>query len=382
MTQPKNFAFGEDEKMLRDTARKFLEDNLPTEKLHRLVAHDPDPYRTCESAWDPALWQGIVELGWTTVIVPEDCDGMGMTLVALTSLVEECGRASLPSPFVVTAITSLVLRECTTDAAKQMLRSIATGTAATLAGTPKSGSWLAEDCDVTVSDGKLNGTAWFVQDARKVEHLIVKARAADGIALYALPVKAEGIEIIPDAIIDLTRDQAHINFSNVVVDDNHLLAAPGQGSAVLDKAEPGILTLVAADMCGAAEWQLQTTVEYTKVREQFDRQIGFFQAVKHPLVNVMIMIDHAKSLTYNAACAVDSEPENAAQYARMAKAKAAEVAAYASNRAIQFHGGIGFTWECFVHLYTKRQKHNQILYGDAMYQRAKLADLLMGPIAE
>ena len=95
----------------------------------------------------------------------------------------------------------------------------------------------------------------------------------------------------------------------------------------------------------------------------------------------MIMIDHAKSLTYNAACAVDSEPENAAKFARMAKARASDVAAFASNRSIQFHGGIGFTWECFVHLYTKRQKHNQILYGDASYQRARLADLLMGPVA-
>ena len=95
----------------------------------------------------------------------------------------------------------------------------------------------------------------------------------------------------------------------------------------------------------------------------------------------MIMIDQAKSLTYNAACAIDSEPENAEKFARMAKASASEMAAFASNRSIQFHGGIGFTWECFIHLYSKRQKHNQVLLGDAKYQRSKLADLLMGPIS-
>ena len=103
MTQAKNFAFGEDEKMLRDTARKFLQDNLPTDKLHQLVASDSDPYRESACLWDQDLWQHIVELGWTTVIVPEADGGMGMTLVALCALLEECGRVALPSPFLATA---------------------------------------------------------------------------------------------------------------------------------------------------------------------------------------------------------------------------------------------------------------------------------------
>jgi alkylation response protein AidB-like acyl-CoA dehydrogenase len=382
MSQPKNFAFGEDEKMLRDTARKFLEANLPTEKLHRLVAGNPDLYREPECLWDQDIWQQIVNLGWTTVIVPEEDGGMGMSLVALTALAEETGRAGLPSPFIVTANASLVLRECQSPTAHELLGQIAEGNkTATLAITPQNGSWLVEDSDVNMDNGVLNGTAWFVQDARKADTFLVKVNCAAGTALYKVTGDAPGVEIIPDAIVDLTRDQAHINFKDVKVTDDQLLAGPDTGRAVLERAEPGILTVVSADMCGAAEWQLQTTVEYTKIRQQFDRQLGFFQAVKHPLVNLMIMIDHAKSLTYNAACAVDTEPQKAAQYARMAKACAADAAAYASSRSIQFHGGIGFTWECFVHLYTKRQKHNQILYGDANYQRAKLADLLMGPIA-
>ncbi len=381
MTQPKNFAFGDDEKMLRDTARKFLQDSLPTDKLHQLVAGNPDLYRESESIWDEDLWQQIIELGWTTVIIPEANGGMGMSLVALAALIEECGRVGLPSPFMVTANASLVLRECNTAPASRLLGEVAQGKAVTLATTTQDGSWLASDCDVELGDGVLNGTVWFVQDARKVDSFIVKAKNSKGIALYEVDFDAENMEIIPDTIIDLTRDQAHIKFNNVQVSNEQLLAEAGQGCAALDRAEPGILALVSADICGAAEWQLQTTVEYTKVREQFGHPLGYFQAVKHPLVNLMIMIDHAKSLTYNAACAYDTEPENAAQFSRMAKARASDVAAFASNRSIQFHGGIGFTWECFVHLYTKRQKHNQILYGDASYQRAKLADLLMGPIA-
>jgi alkylation response protein AidB-like acyl-CoA dehydrogenase len=134
-------------------------------------------------------------------------------------------------------------------------------------------------------------------------------------------------------------------------------------------------------MCGAAEWQLQTTVEYATVRTQFDKPIAFFQAIKHPLVELMVMLDQARSLVYNAACAIDYEPELAEQYARMAKSSASDAAAFACTRSVQTHGGIGFTWECFVHLYFKRQKHNQALMGDGVYQRAKLADIMMGPIA-
>jgi alkylation response protein AidB-like acyl-CoA dehydrogenase len=116
-------------------------------------------------------------------------------------------------------------------------------------------------------------------------------------------------------------------------------------------------------------------------RQQFDHPLGFFQAVKHPLVDVMVQIDQAKSLVYNAACAVDEEPELAARYAHMAKASASETAAFASGRSVQCHGGIGFTWECFVHLYFKRQKHSQLLWGDAAWHRARLADILIGEVA-
>ena len=116
-------------------------------------------------------------------------------------------------------------------------------------------------------------------------------------------------------------------------------------------------------------------------RKQFDRPLGFFQAIKHPLVEVMVLIDEAKSLVYNAACACDSEPEKAAQYAHMAKASASDMAAYASSRSVQSHGGIGFTWECYVHLYFKRQKHSQMLWGDAAWHRARLADIVIGSVA-
>lgn len=381
MAQPKNFGFGEEEQMLRDSARKFFQDNFPTDKLHSLVAGNPEPNREPECLWDKELWQQMVELGWTTLAVPEEAGGIGMSAVAVVGLVEEAGRAAFPSPLISTINTTYLLSACGTDEANKALGTIAEGKTASMAITNQTGSWDSADTDVVEEGGALNGTAWFVQDAKKSDFFVVKAKTGSEIGLYVVPADAEGVTVIPDSIVDLTRDQAHVEFKNVAVSGDQIVAPAGAGVAALDKAEPAIIVVQAADMCGAAEWQLQTTVEYAKVREQFDRPIGFFQAVKHPLVDLMVMIDQSRSLTYNAACAIDNEPENAEKFARMANASASDTAAFGSSRSVQYHGGIGFTWECFVHLYFKRQKHNQALFGDAVHQRAKLADLMMGSAA-
>ncbi len=378
-TQPKNFGFGEDETMLRDSARKFFTDNCSADKLHGLVATDPDIHRSIDSVWDKDLWQQIVDLGWTAVCVPESAGGIGMPAVAAVALAEEAGRAAFPSPMLSTFNATFVLNNCQSEAASQALGEIASGKATTLAITDQAGSWDSLNTDVGVnSDGSLSGTAYFVQDAGKVEQLVVSAKSSAGIGLYLVDVQAAGVEMIADGIIDLTRDQAHVVFSNASATE---MAAPGTGNEIIDKAMPAILSIVSADMVGAGEWLLQTTIEYAKTRVQFDRPLGFFQAVKHPLVNVMLDIDRSKSLAYNAACAYDTDPDNAMGFAHMAKSQAGEMAVFSSSRAVQFHGGIGFTWECYVHLFFKRQMHNQVLYGDAKYHRALLADKVMGAAA-
>lgn len=381
MAQPKNFGFGETERALRDTARRFFAAHWSADALHTQIA-GTEPVHAPRCIWDKALWQQIVKLGWTAVAVPEAAGGIGMSVAAAAGLAEEVGRAAFPSPLISTINSTYVLAACGTGAANALLERIAEGTPVSLAITDRRGSWESTDTDVTAScagDVTLNGTAWFVQDAGKADVFVVKAKSDTGIGLYLVDAAAEGVTLIPDTIVDLTRDQAHVEFRNVKVPADHVAAA-GRGDAALNAAEPAMLTVVAADMVGAAEWQLQTTTEYAKIRVQFDRPLGFFQAVKHPLVDMMIMIDEARSLVYNAACAIDHEPELAETYARMAKSSASDAASYCSSRSVQLHGGIGFTWECFVHLYFKRQKHNQVLFGDGAYQRAKLAETLMGPV--
>jgi len=376
--QPKNFGFGEEEIMLRDAARKFFADNCTPDKIHAQVAQDPDIDRAIECIWDKNLWQKIVDLGWTAVCVPEAAGGVGMPFVAAVAIAEEVGKAAFPSPLISTYCATAALIACSTEAANKALADIATGTPTTLAITNKKGSWRTSNTDVSVSDNKLSGSAWFVQDAMKSDRLVVSAKGDQGIGLYLVNTGVTSLKIIPDGIIDLTRDQAHLHFDGVEAIE---LAAPGNGDAALTAAMPSILTLISADMVGAGEWLLQTTVEYAKTRIQFERPLGFFQAVKHPLVNIMLDIDRAKSLVYNAACSIDCNQDGAEMNARMAKSLASDMAVFASSRAVQFHGGIGFTWECYVHLFFKRQMHNQVLFGDGKYQRTLLAEMVMGKAA-
>jgi alkylation response protein AidB-like acyl-CoA dehydrogenase len=385
---PKDFGFGEDEQMLRDLARKFLDENLPVEKLRQLVAADSDAAyaRGERPGWDEGLWKQIVELGWTGLAVPEEHGGIGAKLVGIAALVEEVGKHALPSPLVPTLCASYALRAANAAEAAPWLARIAEGATASLAITDARGSWDPADTDVEACVGDaitLNGQARFVQDAFKVDFFVVSARRNGGTVLCVVPRDTEGLTLEQDHIHDLTRDQATLRFDGVHVPPGHLVCE--DGAAALRAAWPAVLVTVAADLCGTSEWQLQTTVAYASERKQFDRQIGFFQAVKHPLVNAMVDIDRAKSLLYDAACQIDTAETDddrlaADTAARMAKSAASDAGRFAADRSVQLHGGIGFTWECDIHIFFKRSLHNQALFGDGAEQRKVIAERLMGPV--
>lgn len=380
MAMPPSFGFGEEEQLLRDAARRFLSDNLPVDRLHRLIAANPDPHRDPENPWDPQLWSQMADLGWTGIAVPERAGGVGMSAVAAIALAEEAGRACLPAPLVPTLAASHLLRACDTNAADELLATIGAGKAVSLAITAARGGWRGESAGVQLRDGKLYGRASFVQDAARVQGFVVKASTEKGAGLYRVDAATKGVSLHADAIVDLSRSQSRLEFDGVR--PRACLAEPGDAADAIQAAEPAIFTLIAADLCGAGEWLLATTAEYARVRKQFDRPIGFFQAVKHPLVNVMVQLDMARSHVYNAAAAVDSDPVQAMRAAHMAKAAAAEAGVFAADRAVQFHGGTGFTWECYVHLFFKRQMHNAALFGDAVWHRSRLAALLFDEAAK
>ncbi|MGA1372156.1 MAG: acyl-CoA dehydrogenase family protein [Pseudomonadales bacterium] len=368
MTQPRDFGFSDEIQMLKRDVQRFLEERQPITGLRASLAGTEDPHRgNVRSGWfDREAWAAMQALGWHLLAVPESAGGVGMGLVAAAAVQEEIGRAACPTPLTSTLQATFVLREAGAETA---LAKIAEGTSMSLALYSQDGSLEAEDTEVVADGDRLTGTAWFVQDAQKSDGFIVAARAAGGVGLYY--VDASAVTVAPDRIVDLTRDQGRIELKGTV---GEVIAEPGSAGDVLARALPALLTLVAADIAGAAEWQLQTTAEYAKVREQFDRPIGFFQAVKHPIVNMMIAADETRSLMYNAAAAYDHDPADALRCARLAKSSASDTAEFCANRSTQLHGGIGFTWEADVQIWHKRQMHSQFLFGDGAWQRARLAE--------
>ncbi len=384
LTVPRDFGFGDDETMLRDIAKRMLDDRLPLDTLRRLVAAAPEPiYDAGQRApWDEKLWAEIVSLGWTGLAIDEADGGANISLVGIAAMIEEVGRHALPSPLIPTLSASLALRAAGGDVAKAIMARIAEGATASLAITDERGSWEPEDAPLLAfrqsGDLVLQGTARFVQDAFKADLLIVSARVDGDLVLCAVETNAHGLTLEQDHIHDLTRDQASVHFDGVRVGADRIVCR--DAGAVLRAAWPGLLVLVSADLCGASEWLLQSTADYARERVQFDRPIGFFQAVKHPLVNAMVEIDRARSLLYHAAAEFDAGSQNAESAARMAKSAASDAAAFMSDRSIQLHGGIGFTWEYGIHIYFKRNLHNQALLGDGVHHRKKLADRLIGPV--
>lgn len=370
MTQPRDFGFDAETGMLKDSARRFFDDLKPLTALRPQIEGTEDPYRgkPREGWYDPEAWSGMVDLGWNLLAVPEAAGGAGMGLVAAAAIQEEIGRAACPTPLTSTLQATFVLREA---GAADLLARVAQGHRLALAMSGEDGSPAIDSTDVRIQDGRLSGTSWFVQDPQKAAGFVVAARGDAGIGLYH--VDAAAVSLQRDRIVDLTRDQGRLVFDDVAAEE---IAAPGAGDAVLARAMPAVWTLLAADMAGAAERQLQSTAEYATVRRQFDRPIGFFQAVKHPIVNMMIMTDEVRSLVYNAACAYDHDPDDARRCAHMAQSRASDTASFCSNRSTQLHGGIGFTWEADVQIFHKRQMHSQFLLGDGAWHREQLGALL------
>jgi alkylation response protein AidB-like acyl-CoA dehydrogenase len=224
----------------------------------------------------------------------------------------------------------------------------------------------------------LEGSKVLVPDAPSAQLVIGTFREEAGVGLFAVSPPADGLAIAPDTLVDETRRSGLVTFQGVALDAGARLGDAGCGLEALERVMQRVWTALAAEMAGGAERALQITVDYAKAREQFGKPIGAFQAVKHPLVNVMVDIEMTRSLVYYAAAAIDHEPENAPRLARMAKALASDTYANAVARAVQLHGGIGFTWECDVHLFFKRAQWSKFAFGDAPYHRRAIAEMAIG----
>lgn len=370
--------FTDEHEELRSTVRKFLSDQSDEQAVRTQMAS--------ESGWDPEVWRQLAEqVGLTGLIIPEKFDGAEFGYVELCIVAEEMGRALLCAPYLSTAVMATnALLQCTSvEVQAELLPQIAAGTStATLAYADSKGRWDLPSIDMMAQekDGGwvLDGTKYWVLDGHTANVILVAARTSEGLGLFRVAGDAGALSRESIPALDLTRKLATLRFDATPATK----LSEGDQTRGLERALALTHSALAAEQVGGAQWCLDTAVEYAKTRLQFGRPIGSFQAIKHKCADMLVEVEFARTAAYNA-CFLAAECldtgegwDDFLEAAHMAKAFCSEAYFHAAAENIQVHGGMGFTWEHPAHLYFKRAKASELLFGDAIHHREALADRL------
>jgi len=374
--RPMDARFTEDQELLRRSARELLARECPMSLVRAQLG---EPRGRAEG-----LWKRIAEAGWTGLGFGENAGGAGLGLTWQVVLLEEMGRVLAPGPYFATTLLGGAAIDLAGNAAqrRRWLPGIASGaTRATLALLEDVERWDAAAIELVAErrgDGfRLHGTKRFVLEVGSADLIVVATRTGEGdagIALFALDARTPGVAIEAVALLDGTRKLATLRLTDVQLSRDAEL--PGGWPAlarVLDRAKVALC----AEMIGAAERVLELSVAYAKTREQFGQPIGSFQAIQHKCADMLVALEGAKSATYAAAWALQEDEPNAPVAAAMAKAFTSDAFAKIAGDGIQIHGGLGFTWEQDLHLYYKRAKVSERLFGDGAWNREIVAKALV-----
>ena len=376
-----DIGFTEEQELLRDSTRRFLESECTTQFVRQRMAEP--------AAVTDEFWRKLAEQGWLGIVYPEEDGGSGLGLVDLVVLMEEMGRAVMPGPFLSTVLLGgAAIAEAGSPAQRrEWLPRIAEGKAkAALAWTEPGLRWDAAAVSLVARESAgayaLSGTKLFVEDAHLADILVVAARTRDGstmedgVSLFLVPRDAPELYVSVLPTIDETRKLCEVRLDNVAVPAGGLLGEPHRGWTPLSRVIARATVALSAEMCGGAQQVLDMTVAYAKIRIAFGKPIGSYQGVKHQAADMLVALENAKSLTYYAAWAVDQGLDEAPLAVSMAKAAASDMYRKVAGTGIQLHGGIGMTWEHDLQLYFKRAKASEVAFGDASWHRERVARLL------
>lgn len=358
-----DFGLTEDQVLLKDTVRRFLDSECPTTRVRAIMEG--------ETGHDADLWRGLADLGVAGLTVPPEYGGSGLEVLDLALVAEEMGWTATPGPFLGNALAIAALAACDDRAAaERWLPAIAAGEAlATLAVGEKVGTWDADRLETAADGGKLTGTKSLVPYAAESDVLVVAARDASGPGLWLVERGAAGLATTPVKGNDMTRRLDGVRFDQTPA----LKIAAGRGA--LDRARDVGLVLLAADCYGGANRCLRMTAEYALTREQFGQIIGAFQGVKHQLADMATDLEPSLSLLWYSAHALDHIPDKAERHAALVKAHLTDLYDMVVRYAIELHGGIGFTWEFDLHLWFRRALFNRSFLGTAADHRRRAAAL-------
>jgi alkylation response protein AidB-like acyl-CoA dehydrogenase len=351
------FGLNESQRILQESARQFFAGECPMSEVRRLME--------THTAFDQRLWAKFAEQGYTGITFPEEAGGVGLGCVELILLMEEAGRALIPGPlFSTVALAGSILQSIGTAAQrKEHLSAISRGQArATVAFLEREASWNSAALQMSAREGKLTGEKLFVPDAAVANWILVAARNE----IFIVGAKAAGLRIVPMRGMDATRRLYAVHFNNTPAETVGELSAISRGLDIATVA-------LCAEMVGGMQRVLDRSVEYAKTRKQFGKAIGSFQAVQHLCADMYLEMESSRSAVYYAAWALEHDAPDATAAASIAKIYASDASRTVGNRAIQIHGGMGFTWENDIHLYYRRAKCSETMFGDATFHRERLA---------
>ena len=372
-----DFDFTQEQSMLRDLTREFFS-RESTPKVVRGLMED-------ERGFSDATWNQIAEMGLPGLAIDPGYGGQGLGMIELALVLDEMGRAAFPGPFfptVVLAATAIAASGDTNQMARYLPDIAAGRTRATLALVEDSLAWSSDGIRMSAArqgDGfVLNGQKRFVPWAHVADLSLVVARTSDsGVTVFAVPRDAAGLSQEMNVEMDHTERTSTVTFADVAVSGSAVIGEVDRGWDVIEPTLQRAAIGSAAQMLGAARRCMDMAVEYAKVRQQFGQPIGMFQAIKHTCSEMLLDVENSHAATYYAAWALDAGSPEAALAASAAKAYVGESSRKVCGNAIQVHGGIGFTWEYDLHLYFKRAKHFEPLYGDADFHRERALELAL-----
>ena len=369
-----DFAFSEEQELLRSTARDVLAGVCPPQWARGAIEGGPEP---------PRFWSEVSKLGWLGIAAPEADGGAGGTFIDQVVLLEEMGRALSPGSYAATvcAAAPLIAALASGEQRNRMLQPLLDGTrrAALLAGDerrPGDPRSLPVQASANGGTTVLTGGPVIVAGAAGADTLVVATRDGDGVSAFAVDSAVPNLRISPLHGVDATRGMARVSLDEVEVTDGDCLGERGGAAAAVAAVVDRATVAACAELCGAGEVLLEAAVAYAKVREQFGRLIGSFQAVKHLCADMLVRLESSRAAVHYAALCIDQGRDDAPLTTSIAKAFAGEQIPLLAEDAVQVHGGIGFTWECDVHLYVRRAKAIEQLWGATEWHRERVAQLI------
>jgi alkylation response protein AidB-like acyl-CoA dehydrogenase len=367
-----SLVLNEEQIMLKDSARDFLQSRAPVSHLRELRDSDS------EEGFSRELWSEMTDMGWPAILVPEQHGGLGYGYTGVGIVLEESGRTLTPSPLLSTAMmcTAAVVRSGSGDQCEAILPGVAAGERYLALACDETARHTPE-CTVTnaVRDGssfRINGRKTGVIDGHFADTLIVSARTDRGISLFLVPSTAKGVRIEAYKVLD-THFAANVHFDQVEVGENDLLGPLNRGKSILDYILDVGRVGVSAELLGLAQEAFERTIEYLKERKQFGVPIGSFQALQHRAAHLFGEIEMCKSLVIKALNTLDETDDSDAELVSLTKVKLGETAHLATTEAIQMHGGIGMTDEFDIGFYLKRCEILENLFGDNYFHLDRFA---------